>query len=56
MKIILSIVILILMILMLEFNVLRGIFPNAYMWIEPLLAFGAMIALIIWNGLHKITH
>ena len=53
---VLSIVILILMILMLEFNALRGVFPNAYMWIEPLLAFGALIILIIWHGFHKITH
>lgn len=53
MKKILSVIILIGMIVMLEFNLLKPLLGTLHQWIEPLIAFLAMILLIIWNGLHQ---
>ena len=53
MKKVLSIVSLIAMVFMLEFNVFKNMLPEAYIWVESILAFGALIALLAWNDLLK---
>lgn len=53
MKRILSIIILIGTIMMLEFNLLKPFTGAMHQWIEPVIAFGLMVVLIIWNGLHQ---
>jgi len=53
MKKIISLIILIALIFMLEFNLLEPILQNAFRWIEPLIAFLVIIALTVWNDLHK---
>jgi hypothetical protein len=53
MKKTLSIIIAIVVIFMLEFNLLNTLIPQAYVWIEILLAFVLMAVLSIWNGIFK---
>ena len=53
MKKLVSFIILIAMILMLEFNFLKNVIPNAYVWIEPILVFGAFMGILVWNGILK---
>ena len=53
MKKILSVIILIAMIFMLEFNAFKNLLPDAHIWVESILAFGALIALLAWNDLLK---
>lgn len=53
MKKILSIILFIAVIFMLEFNLLKALIPEAYVWVEILLAFVLMIVLSIWNGIFK---
>jgi len=53
MKKILSVIILIAMIFMLEFNAFKNLLPEAYIWVESILAFGALIGLLAWNDLLK---
>jgi hypothetical protein len=52
MKKIISVLVLILVILMLEFNFFEGWLPDAHAWIEIILAFLVLIAIIVWNKLH----
>jgi len=52
-KKILSVIILIAMIFMLEFNAFKNLLPDAHIWVESILAFGALIALLAWNDLLK---
>ncbi|MEA2077988.1 MAG: hypothetical protein U9O95_08230 [Candidatus Marinimicrobia bacterium] len=51
MKKVISAIVLIMMVIMLEFNLLKSIIPNIYVWVESILAFGILIVLIIWNNL-----
>ena len=53
MKKILSVIILIVMIFMLEFNAFKNLLPEAYIWVESILAFGALIVLLAWNDFLK---
>lgn len=53
MKKIISVLLLILIIFILEFNCFRGLLPGAYAWIETILAFLVMAGVLIWNGFHK---
>ena len=53
MKKIVSFIILIGVIFMLEFNILRNVMPNAYVWIESILAFGAFLGILVWNDILK---
>jgi len=48
-----SFIILIAVILLLEFNAFKNILPNAHVWIESFLAFGALTGILIWNGSFK---
>lgn len=56
MKKAISVILLLLMIFMLEFNWLKGIMPELYVWFESFMAFAILIALIWWNGLAKKMH
>ena len=53
MRKIISILVLIAIVFMLEFNGLKTIISSAYQWIEPLAAFIVLIGLFFWNDLHK---
>ncbi|MCF7833269.1 MAG: hypothetical protein K9N05_06825 [Candidatus Marinimicrobia bacterium] len=55
MKKILSIIILIAMIFMLEFNLFKNMLPEAYVWFESILAFGLLFGLLAWNDFLKKT-
>ncbi|MFA6618227.1 MAG: hypothetical protein WCT23_04065 [Candidatus Neomarinimicrobiota bacterium] len=51
MKKIISLILLLLMIFMLQFNWLEGLFPKIHIWIEALIAYAAIIIVFWWNGL-----
>lgn len=51
MKKIISLLVIILMVFVLEFNLLGSLLPQAHIWVEPLLAFIAIAGLLIWNDL-----
>ena len=51
MKKVISVIILIALVFMLEFNFLEPLFKGAHKWVEPILAFMALIILLIWNDL-----
>ncbi len=53
MKKILSVIILIAMIFMLEFNLFKNLLPDIYVWVESILAFGVLIGLLAWNDILK---
>ncbi|MEA3392497.1 MAG: hypothetical protein U9Q91_05920 [Candidatus Marinimicrobia bacterium] len=53
MKKILSVIILIALVFMLEFNLFRNLLPEAYIWVESILAFGTLIVLLAWNEFLK---
>lgn len=55
MKKILSVIILIALVFMLEFNLFRNLLPDAYVWVESILAFGALIGVLVWNDMLKKT-
>jgi|GEM_PF-1171078 len=55
MKKLVSFIILVLMVFMLEFNLFRNLLPEAYVWIESLLAFGTLFGVLAWNGMLKKT-
>ncbi|MCK4812516.1 MAG: hypothetical protein KAT14_01110 [Candidatus Marinimicrobia bacterium] len=49
MKKIISVILLIAMVFMLEFNLLESVLPKLHPWVESILAFGAMAAVVFWN-------
>ncbi len=49
MKKIISVILLIAMVFMLEFNLLDSILPRLYPWVESILAFVALAAVVFWN-------
>lgn len=51
MKKIISLLVIILMVFVLEFNLLKSLLPEIHMWIEPLLAFIVIAGLLVWNDL-----
>ncbi|MBN2780600.1 MAG: hypothetical protein JXR21_01400 [Candidatus Marinimicrobia bacterium] len=55
MKKITSIVLLIAMVLVLEFNLLEPVFPRLFPWIESGLAFILLAGLILWNRMKNTS-
>jgi hypothetical protein len=53
MKKVISIIILIAMIFMLEFNFFASLLPEAHVWFEPLLAMVILALMIMWNKVLK---
>ncbi len=53
MKKIISVLALVLIMLMLEFNFFKGCLPNTHVWFETILAFVVLAAVILWNNFHK---
>jgi len=49
MKKIISIILLIGMVFMLEFNFLQTLFPGLFAWIESILAFAILAGILLWN-------
>ena len=52
MKKTISVILLIAVVFMLEFNLLESVFEKAFRWIEPVLAFAVLIAISVWNNLY----
>lgn len=53
MKKVISVIILIAMIFMLEFNLFASILPQAHVWFEPILAAIILALMIMWNKVLK---
>lgn len=53
MKKIISVLALVLVMLMMEFNFFKGCLPDAYVWLETILAFVVLAAVLLWNNFHK---
>jgi hypothetical protein len=49
MKKIVSLALVVLMVFVLEFHLLRPLSGGAHIWIEPLLSFALIAALLVWN-------
>ncbi len=55
MKKLTSIVLLIAMVVMLEFNLLEPVFPRLFPWLESGLAFILLAGLILWNRMKNTS-